>query len=211
MTTYKLDPLLHSKVMKEKENPTPPNLDTVSWHSKDLALKDWNKGDIKGVLTYMPNTYYLTFVFDNLIRLLAIGKYEETLLFAYTITRTNWVHWDFNVIKWLFEIAEPDKLRAAGDPISAQDKFILYRGVNGKGLKRRVNGYSWTSSLEKAIWFAKRFLILSENPGVYQVTVQKKDILAVINDREEQEYILRLPLPVRPKRISVDFTDNDHR
>jgi len=190
-------------IERERKNPTPPNLDTVDSPFEKDALEAWDKRDIEGVFCFMPNTYCLGFVVDNQTRLLAIEKYEEALLSAYVGTRTNWAHWNFSGIKWLFGLADPNKLRAAGDPIPEQDTFTLYRGVSGKGSKRRVNGYSWTASVDRAIWFAKRFDVVFQDPAVYQVTVQNKDILAMVNERNEQEYILRLPLPARPKRIPI--------
>ncbi len=198
---------LFQAIERERKNPTLPDLSTVDrpGPGKDEVIKSWKEGNIEGIFCFMPNTYCLGFVEDNAIRLLAIGKYEEALLSAHTGTRTNWAHWAIGSIKWLFEMADPDKLRAAGDPIPQQDSYTLYRGVCGKGPKRRVNGYSWTALLDKAVWFAKRFSVLYEDPAVYQVTVQEKDILAVYNGREEKEYILRLPLPARPKRIPMDI------
>ncbi len=206
-------------IEKERKNPTLPNLQIIYDSAmkgvgdpEDLkkieryAIEDWNKGNIEGVFCYMPNTYYLNFVYYNIIRLHAIGKYEEALLIAYTGTRTNWAHWPINDIKYLFDLADPDKLCAAGDPIPDQDIFKLYRGVSGKGPKRRVNGYSWTDSLDSAIWFAKRFERFGcENPAVFEIIVSREHILAAMNERNEHEYLLKLPLPKKPKRLSINL------
>lgn len=202
--------LLSQEVMNEKENPTPPDLSAIdTTHTSILyedALENWSKGDIEGVFCTMSNEVCLFFVVNNLPRLIAKGKYEEALLNSYIGTRVNYSHWDFFVIKRLFDLADPKKLRAAGDPVPEGDTFTLYRGISGKKGKRRVNGYSWTSSLNKAKWFATRFEHL-ENPAVYKVTVPREWVLAFSNERQEAEYILKLPLPVRPRRLSLQLKE----
>lgn len=117
----------------------------------------------------------------------------------YLKTRSNYTNWSFDMILFLFSIAKPNKLRATGDPIPDQEFFTLYRGVAGNGRKRRVNGISWTSSPKVAAWFAKRYDWL-EDPAVFKITVPNNQVLACINDRNEKEYLLKLPLPGKPKR-----------
>jgi hypothetical protein len=55
--------------------------------------------------------------------------------------------------------------------------------------------------LEKAEWFADRFAGILPNPAVYQVTVEEQYVWAYTNEREEQEFLVRLPSDIRPKRI----------
>jgi hypothetical protein len=164
------------------------------------ALEYWEQGDVLKIMVLMPNERCLAFVMDNWRLLKEMGNYEEALLDAYISTRSNWSWWSLDSIRFLFDQADPGKLRAAGDPIPNQDFFVLYRGVAGKSRARRVNGYSWTSSPNHAAWFAERFPYLGD-PTVFTVTVPNERILARRNERDEDEYLLKLPLPVKPKRL----------
>lgn len=178
-------------------------LRTINPHLHEQCLAKWEKKDIHGVLCCcMNNTAGLYFVLDNMQTLKEAGKYEEALLFAYTGTRTNWSRLGMRYINLLFKAADRQKLVEAGEPIPAFDSLQLYRGVGGSGPARRVHSYSWTGSLEKAVWFAKRAKIFGcADPAVFTITVQREHILAYSHDREEAEYLLALPLPSKPKRV----------
>jgi hypothetical protein len=167
----------------------------------DRAMEYWQKGDILGVLYTMSNTRCLGFVFDNILPLKMIGKYEEALLHAYCDTRGNYLHWSLRTLSYMFNEAHPQRLREAGDLIPEQETFTLYRGVNGVGRLRRVNSFSWTSSPNVAAWFARRFD--RHDPAVFTVTVQNGNIMAYLDKkgRNECEYLVKLPLPAKPKRL----------
>ncbi|VTR66955.1 conserved hypothetical protein [Desulfosarcina cetonica] len=63
---------------------------------------------------------------------------------------------------------------------------------------------SWTDSKEKAEWFAYQYYAGKfglSNPAVFTLTADKKDIWFYTNDRNESEFVLRLPLPRTPRRI----------
>ena len=170
---------------------------------KEAWIKCWNdpQKDILSVLVLMDNTAGLAFVLWNHYALQKMGKYEEALLSAYIGTRTNFSNYSMDDIRFLFNIADKEKLRAAGEPMPKQESFTVYRGVSGRASKRRVNGFSWTESPNTAAWFAKRFNL--EDPAVFTVTVPMYSILARVTDRNESEYLLELPLPVKPKRLKV--------
>ena len=102
----------------------------------------------------------------------------------------------------MFEIADPEKMRAAGDKMPDQETFTLYRGVAGNGPARRVNSVSWTESIKVAAFFAMRFN--HPDPAVFRIVVPNEAVLAYHNGRSESEYLLKLPLPVNPKRIPDD-------
>lgn len=70
------------------------------------------------------------------------------------------------------------------------DIVTVYRGLQRNS---KLKGMSWTLDLEVAKWFANRF---GHNGLVYQAMVQKKDILAYFDGRNEKEII------VDPKRLS---------
>ena len=64
--------------------------------------------------------------------------------------------------------------------------LTLYRGVEFDG---KPDGLSWTTSLEKAKWFSKRFK--SGNSKVYKLTIKNSNnLLAYLDNRNEQEVIV---------------------
>lgn len=63
------------------------------------------------------------------------------------------------------------------------DNIILYRGVSSG---RKELGMSWTADFENAKWFANRF----GNGYVIKVEANRKDVLAYLNQRGEDEYVL---------------------
>ncbi len=164
------------------------------------ALRYWKNGDVEGVLMTMSNEHSMGFVVDNLSPLKRTGKYEEALFEAYMGIRTNYSKWSMDMLRFLFAQANKEKLRATGDPVPKKDSFKLYRGVSGRGRQRRVNGFSWTESPNTAAWFAERFSYLPD-PAVFTVTVPNESVMIYVNERNEQEFILRLPLPCKPKRL----------
>lgn len=96
------------------------------------------------------------------------------------------------LIKW-FKKASRESLMDAEELAyydSLPEEFTVYRGVGSKSNKK---GISYTLSLEKAEWFAKRF---QKKGYVLTGTAKKKDVLAYFNSREEQEVL------VEPKNIS---------
>ena len=150
----------------------------------------------------MPIQNRMAFVCDNALFLKKKGLYEEALLFAYIGAKIGFGSWSPSAIELLFSLADRKKLAEAGDPIPDQKDFTLYRGVGGIGRQRRVSGVSWTSSFEQALWFAERAKNFGfADPAVFKITVQRESILAYCNNRKEEEYLLQLPLSVKPKRI----------
>jgi hypothetical protein len=138
----------------------------------DLAKEDWAEGDIEGVLSKMSNTEGPAFVSENIQILRKCGLFEKALIIAYISTRTNWKGWSLGYIRYLFFSADRKKLIEAGDPLPGDGPFTVYRGVSGRGAMRRIRGISWTTSIEKGIWFANRFPNL-EKPAVFEATVDK--------------------------------------
>ena len=173
-------------------------LEPIDPRLRDTAMAAVQRGDAVGFLC-CDNIQSLDLVAGNLQRLRAIGLYEAALLSAFTATRTNNLRWPMGELLWLFDTADRARLRVAGDALPGPGPFSLYRGVAGRWPGRRVRGLSWTGSLERAQWFASRFSL--EHPAVYRATVSDDHVLAYVNDRNEQEFIVRLPSSVRPKRM----------
>jgi hypothetical protein len=176
------------------------NLETVDQSLREYAQQAWKEGDIHRVMNYMPNTSRLGFLVDNILPLTKAEKYEDALFCAYTGTRTNFSNWSLDVLTYILNKADPVKMRSLGSSIPDLETFTLYRGVAGRGRKRRVNGFSWTESPHIAAWFACRYPELPD-PAVYRVAVTRDQILFCCDERKEKEFVLRLPLRMKPKRV----------
>lgn len=68
------------------------------------------------------------------------------------------------------------------------DTITVYRGINGRN---RKNGHSYTTSKEKAEWFANRYKSLNDIGYVIEKTVTIDDIVFYDNSRNEQEVFVR--------------------
>ncbi len=147
-------------------------------------------------------------VCDERISLKEQGVYEAELVKAYFDVRTNYSGWSLKKLEMLFAYGDRQRIREAGDPIPEGEKFTLYRGVAGKRPLRKVAGFSWTSSLKVAVWFATRDKELHD-PAIYTTTVSASEVLCYINEREEQEFLLRakhykrLSLPEIAKKLGA--------
>ena len=175
------------------------NLSSVEPQLIELAKSALVENDILKVMGYMPNTRRLVFVIDNYLELKQRGIYEEALFDAYIGTRTNFSRWSFDLIKYLFEKADRGKFFKSGDPLPGDGPFIIYRGISGCGAARRIRGISWTGSMERAIWFAKRFDF--EKPAVFEATVDKCLVYAYSNERSESEFLCKIPPDLKLMKV----------
>lgn len=182
------------------------NEEQLDKYRKEQIEKHWKERDVTAIFSYMRNSACINYVYDNLARFNEIGKYEEALLEAYQETWFNYSHYNKYFLRFLFRIADPDKLRLAGDPIPKCDSVILYRGISGRGSARRVSGISWTKSLNVAAWFAYHHFDWEyfENPTVYKIKVDPKYIIAALDGRDEKECLLLPPLPVKPRKVNCN-------
>lgn len=140
----------------------------------------------------MRKSYYLTF-------LKFTKEYLSDMDFA-ELLRCAWIdseapNKDVNVsqaevLRW-FANAKKENLMSKEDfntYTNLPELITIYRGV---GSHSRRDGLSWTIDKEKAVWFSKRF---SEG-YILHGTVDKKDVLAFFDDRNEKEII------VSPKKV----------
>lgn len=157
-------------------------------------------GDVCRFLGYAgSNTRHVDLVMMNAGPLLARGLYERALVEAFHRTRTNNHMHSVASLCALFAHADRARLRAA-EPLPGPGPFAIYRGVGGRGPARRVRGLSWTADIDKARWFAERARGWGlADPAVYTATVAEPDVLAYVNAREEQEFIV-FPDRLRPRR-----------
>ena len=171
---------------------------------RDRAVAALDAGDAVGFLITASNQDSLHLVFYNFAPLKERGMYERALLGAFIGTRTNNHGWPLADLQRMFGYADRKRLLASGDPLPGPGPFTIYRGVAGRGKARRLRGLSWAGSLACAQWFAWRFPDLFFDPAVYRVTVEKDSVLAYMNERGEDEYLVLLPKNVRPVRLRAD-------
>ena len=90
----------------------------------------------------------------------------------------------------MFRSAIPQRLMNEKDFqkfISIPETITLYRGVMDG---HNPDGLSYTASKEKALWFANRW---NKSGELLTITVNKLDILAYFNTRNEDEYVVDVP------------------
>lgn len=76
---------------------------------------------------------------------------------------------------------------------SLPEIITVYRGVSPG---RAKDGLSWTDDKEKAIWFANRFATENQQGYLLAGKVDKEDVLAYFNGRNESELV------IHPKSIT---------
>ena len=177
-------------------------LEPISPGLRDKAVASAEAGDAIGFLCTASNDYGMWLVFYNTHHLKRIGVYERALLHAFQMSRVNHHSFGLTNVRRMFDRADRMRLREAGNALPGSGPFTLYRGVGGNGRARHVRGLSWTASLEKAKWFANRaaWFHLSK-PAVYRTVANESDVLAYINGREEQEFVVLLPRTNKPERV----------
>jgi hypothetical protein len=106
----------------------------------------------------------------------------------------------YSVVEAVVSLVDREKLRALGDLLPAGPPWTVYRGVAGKRRARRVRGWSWTSDLDRAWWFAERFPSFGD-PAVFVATIEREHILFYTDDRNEKEFVLDLPARHPVKRV----------
>jgi hypothetical protein len=174
-------------------------IDQISWRSPSEAQRQWRSAlERQGVVVLFqamgPEAVQGFSMWHDQVPLIAVNTHwaaQARSHRAWTMTRTNWSHFDVDTISALFEIADPVKLRTAGDPLPTGSRFRLYRGVSGKGRWRKEPGPSWTRSAERAAWFANRSA--REDPAVLTTEADPNDTLAYLGERSgrgEDEFIV---------------------
>lgn len=93
--------------------------------------------------------------------------------------------WDLD-LPHRYELTMDDEDRAAFDALP--EVIDVYRGV---GHPDAVEGLSWTTDREKAVWFSRRFEGLADRtPILVSGKVEKNDVLAHLLGRGESEIVV---------------------
>lgn len=170
---------------------------------RDQALDCWRAGDWCGFLSKASHDDTLALVMHNIVAFRDAGYYEAALVDAYAGGRTTQADFSNDVLRSLFSLADRARLMEAGNPLPGPGPFTLYRGVAGPLKLRRVRGFSWSSSVMAAAWFAMFFGRIVGSPALYRVTVSSSDVLFYTNDRAEEEFVILLSKKARPVRIAL--------
>ena len=114
----------------------------------------------------------------------------------------------------LFKDCVPARMSSKGYA-KLPESITVYRGVSGKGKPR---GYSWTTDIRVATFFATRFECFGE-ARLYQATVAKSDVVMFVSDRSEAEVVVvpenvksmkRIPLGEVERAASKLLKEREH-
>lgn len=132
------------------------------------------------------------FIIRNVDALRAAGALEEAWLDAY-IFKSHFQDYSLATIKAVFDACDPGRLRSLKPldsplDLSRSGRISLFRGCAGPEHRK---GMSWTTSLDKAIWYGahKAAYHDADSVAVYATTADLNDIYCRF-DRNEEEFIL---------------------
>lgn len=158
---------------------------------------------------YIP-TESLGFIIRNYRVLAAVGALEAPWLDAY-VHASHFRDQGVSVLKDVFDACDRDRLRALkplGEPINfiRGERHTLFRGCAGPV---HSMGMSWTTSLDKAIWYAAHHVEYYDlsNPAVYVSTVSVAEIYCRL-DHYDDDFIVypseawRVDVPINEYRLS---------
>ena len=147
------------------------------------------------------NGSMMNLVLANDIVLLLHGMYEAAMIAAYTGCKLDYRNWSLVSLERMFQKGNREKYAALGTPIP--EKAIVYRGVYRQGTERQVRGFSWTTSLDVACWYALRGLCANPAPAIYQASVRAEQIICCFDGRKEKEMICYPPKSVKKLKLSL--------
>lgn len=132
------------------------------------------------------------FILRNVAALRDLGVLEEAWLDAY-IFQSHFADHGLEIVKAVFDACDRSRLQTmkpidAAISIAKSGRVSLFRGCAGPV---HHMGMSWTSSLDKAIWYAapKAAYYDQANLAVYATTVALDAIYCRL-DRNEEEFIV---------------------
>ena len=104
----------------------------------------------------------------------------------------------------LFKLADPATLMREEDHkalAALGDTVTVYRGIRKTLLisgKRLIDGFSWSTSMDTAYWFARRFAHCQEEMGrVFRAEIRKEDILAYFGEERGEREVVVTPHRLR--------------
>jgi hypothetical protein len=154
---------------------------------------------------YIPSQG-LAVVVKNYRALAAMGVLEESWLDAYVFA-SHFQDYEASTIRAVFDACDRGRLLKLKPLMAHQikaERVSIFRGCAGP---RHAMSMSWTSSLDKAIWYAAKYSAYHEltNVAVYAATVATSEIYCRL-DHNEEEFIV-----VPGKAWRVDVQDEEFR
>lgn len=182
-----------------------------------------NCDDPEDAFVWFGNHEYLDFFINNIDIFRHRAFYEEGLFRALTMvsmqeTSTNY---SVDLILFLLNQADRDKLRACGDVLPTEHPIEVFRGITNSKNTRSIRRPFWTLKPETAAWFAAvcgrrdhffpRADTPATTPAVFRMMAPPEAIYFYTNRRGENEVVLDprlcgpakrlaiLPTPIQPK------------
>lgn len=170
-----------------------------------------NADDVYRIFMMVNKPYALTFL-KLASKHLSFDDFSKILGDAWVMSENP--NCDANVSKKelveFFAAADPEVIMTPEERkelAELDDIVTVYRGVTSYNADN-VRALSWSLDYDKANWFAHRF---DENGTVYQAQIEKRNILALFNGRNEAEVIV-IPSALKQiceaKDITQGFTQS---
>lgn len=160
-------------------------------------------GRVENFHGYIPSKS-LEFIVRNYRQLAELQVLEEAWLDSY-VHASHFNAYGVGVLKAVFDACDRQRLRSLkplGDAVPGTGRVTLFRGCAGPD---HSMGMSWTSSLDKAIWYAAYHAEYQEleHHAVYVATVQSHDIYCRL-DHYDADFIVH---PAVAWRIDVPLSE----
>ena len=168
-------------ITKSKEN-------LKRWQSQiEKQIKESHNAQF--VYYILNDSYRLAFL-NEVAKFLSQEDFSELLGDAWV--SSEYANLDMNVSKSqlikLFKSADKNILMSESELETYndfEDSIVVYRGVGSRN-QNNIKALSWTTSFEKAKWFASRW----GKGTVYSAIIDKKNILAYFDRKNESEVIV---------------------
>jgi hypothetical protein len=174
-----------------------------------------SQGEEADVVSCIPGKA-LQFTLANYLQLAALRVLERNWMAAYVHAQApDLAHVPLNQLKTVFDACDRDILQKdcpiyGGDRQSNWQRFSLFRGCAGPDHRK---GMSWTSSLDKAIWYASHHVAIHaaryphlptlNNVAVYAASVSRSEIYCCAN-HYDLDYIVH---PTKWWRVNVPVAE----
>ena len=163
-----------------------------------VALNKW-KAQTQQQIDESQNVYHVYYLLNDSYRLMFFDQISQHLsqedyaaLLGESWVSSEYANLDNNVSKKQmlehFKKANKEMLMSESELETYEDlddTLIVYRGVSSKQ-KNNTNALSWTTSFGKAKWFAERW----DKGVVYAATINKEDVFAYFDRKNEDEVIV---------------------
>lgn len=155
-----------------------------------VAKQIENEKDAYHVYMLLNKTYAMTFL-KFAKHAMSKRDFSKTLATAWICSENpnNDPNLSLSELLSLFRLADHNHLMSAEECqkyFSLDDEITVYRGVTSHNSKN-VRALSWTLNKNVAEWFATRF---GESGVVYQAIIDKPNVLAYFDGRNESEVIV---------------------